>query len=356
MAELDQEVLKSVSHRQLSLEDFDKLYQIDDLNERNKVLEDIGTPNFNQALSYKLKKQNIVKKLPLVKEFVKKHHAKKINRSETYGSKYAGLETNIRFYDWDPETPLINIKADDPRKLYYCIDEDWGTVGFYVERPRVAPKKRPQKEIDREKYIDETRTKLSNLTADMYHLRESFINTVVLTQKNTEIMLRGAVTAAALHVVTYMQGISKPIYDCLGIDTSTYCAGREEIAVKEIQNGDKKCYPKVIYAAFSDRADSGYYAGYAYTFPVYSPNYKLNALYEWLISLGYEMSDEEKALQNGTHPLFVDKDAPAEATPSSAEWNDGEQMSLEEGAVDKPRQEDSPEDIVGQLKEKFDIK
>ena len=31
----------------------------------------------------------------------------------------------------------------------------------------------------------------------------------------------------------------------------------------------------------------------------------LDALYAWLELMGYEMSDDEKCLQNGTHRLFT---------------------------------------------------
>lgn len=34
----------------------------------------------------------------------------------------------------------------------------------------------------------------------------------------------------------------------------------------------------------------------------------IDRLYEWLTALGYEMSDDEKGLVSGTHPLYVDKD------------------------------------------------
>ena len=36
----------------------------------------------------------------------------------------------------------------------------------------------------------------------------------------------------------------------------------------------------------------------------YEKNEKLDFLYKTLTELGYEMSDEEKALQDGTHELF----------------------------------------------------
>lgn len=50
MARLDQRILKEVSQRQLSLADFDKLAQLDSVEERNACLQFIGTGNFNQTI------------------------------------------------------------------------------------------------------------------------------------------------------------------------------------------------------------------------------------------------------------------------------------------------------------------
>lgn len=36
----------------------------------------------------------------------------------------------------------------------------------------------------------------------------------------------------------------------------------------------------------------------------HNPNDELDRLYDFLTALGYEMSDDEKAMQNGTHELF----------------------------------------------------
>lgn len=41
----------------------------------------------------------------------------------------------------------------------------------------------------------------------------------------------------------------------------------------------------------------------------YEANDALDALYAFLVSIGYEMSDEEKAMQNGTHQLLNEEGA-----------------------------------------------
>ena len=41
---------------------------------------------------------------------------------------------------------------------------------------------------------------------------------------------------------------------------------------------------------------------------LHKPNNDLDHLYDFLISLGYEMSDEEKAMRDGTHQLLSRRD------------------------------------------------
>lgn len=44
------------------------------------------------------------------------------------------------------------------------------------------------------------------------------------------------------------------------------------------------------------------------TYELKDKNAQLDIIYDWLCSLGYEMSTEEQQLQDGTHPLFKTKE------------------------------------------------
>ena len=61
----------------------------------------------------------------------------------------------------------------------------------------------------------------------------------------------------------------------------------------------------MIYARLGDRKSEGYFRSYwnSYTMQ-HEENEKLDRIYALLVKLGYEMSDDEKALQDGTHELF----------------------------------------------------
>ncbi len=309
MAELDQETLKSVSSaRQLNIGDFDRLAQLDDIEERNALLADIGTVNFNSSLASKLKKQNIDKKLPLVRQELKLHKAKKIEQSQAWYD-YERLGEQIRFYEWDPQTSLLPPEAaQHTDKLYYVIDVTYGTLSFYKELPKKKPQKRPQAEIDREKLIDGVRTELTEKTADFCRLRHDFIQGLHATSKNIDQILAGAVTAAMLHVVTYVRSDSTRVNEILGVDENVPYDEKLNRRLQILGERGKAVYPQIIYTAFGDGKENGYVGGAVKDYPEHRENKILDALYDWLCSLGYQMSDEERALREGTHILFEDPD------------------------------------------------
>lgn len=309
MAELDQGVLKEVSARQISLDDFDRLAQIEDLEKRNKVLEQIGTNNFESAVLREINEQKKAKILPYVQKWIKEHHGNKISWSETYGGKYDVLE-NLRLESIEEGQELL--KAEKmPEKLFYCVDASCGWVKLCRARPKASPVKRPKKELDREKYVAETREKLDALAEECYHLRCAFIETLRVSSRNADAILCGAVAACALEVMSYVHTDSNAVSRLFDAQNLPY-EERNATVLQKLLGGESEVYAKVIYAAWGDRADNAYHGGYRGYFPEHQKNAGLDALYLWLESLGYQMSDEEKQLQDGTHPLLVDKDEVSE--------------------------------------------
>lgn len=61
----------------------------------------------------------------------------------------------------------------------------------------------------------------------------------------------------------------------------------------------------MIYARLGDCKSEGYFRSYWNSYAMkHEENEKLDRIYALLVKLGYEMSDDEKALQDGTHELF----------------------------------------------------
>lgn len=310
MTELDQSVLQSVADRQISILDFDKLAEIEDVSVRNACLQSIGTNNFNQAVNSSIRKQEVKKNLPTVKAEIKKLHANKIERSATYGGKYHRVAyINLANPDYDALIPL----ESESRKLYYCIEESYGEASLYVDAPKAKPVRRSASEIERQKRVDEAWASIREKTSVAYGLRCNFVADIAYSGKNSTKVLMGALAACVLHVVSYVQSTgSNDICRMLGVPED-WSQGRASIAVEKMKDVNPKDIPHIIYATFADRTELGYFGGYQKEFPRHSTNAVLDGLYNWLISLGYEMSDDEKSLRDGSNSLFHCEQEPAAA-------------------------------------------
>ena len=123
MAELDQKKLKEVSTRQISLMDFDRLAQIEDLDLRNECLDKIGTNDFDLAVKKAVKHQNVNQNMPQVKAWLKSVKAKKLQRSETWNGKYERIGNTIYIDKWaeDVNKPKDGIES---KKVFYYLGEN----------------------------------------------------------------------------------------------------------------------------------------------------------------------------------------------------------------------------------------
>lgn len=88
MTELNQDTLKQVSDRQTSLEDFDRLNEIKNIEARNKVLAQIGTNNFENELAKALKAQETAKRKENWERLFKERGMKELPYSDIWKKIY----------------------------------------------------------------------------------------------------------------------------------------------------------------------------------------------------------------------------------------------------------------------------
>lgn len=308
MTELDQVKLRDVSRRrQINLYDFDELAKIENLDERNSVLEAIGTADFDRSVRYAINKQNIQKVLPVVKELLAKTKLKEIQRQDRFSTKWGSNGRSVYFANWKDEykEKILTSKADA-----YYLDVDYGNLEFYV---RVRKPEKPQlteAEIEREKAVRKTWAEYKEMLQLHYDLRREFVNKISYTDRNKMLVLQGALIASSVYLVNYGGADRKKIEQLIGITTNTYDPRREEKSFKFLFNEkNQKDFPKLVYYLFDDNA-SPYSSGtYEAQFPEYKPCWRMRALYAWLEALGYESSLEEQQLLDGTHDVFKRKEA-----------------------------------------------
>lgn len=301
MMELDQEKLREVSKRQLSLSDFDKLAQIEDIKVRNRCLDSIGTSDFKSSVACEIRRQEAKRKLPFAKKQIKALGAKKLKSSDRYSSKYESITGFIFFADWDEGMPLLE-KAHQG-ELFYCLDDD--SVQFFQKRKRAAPEKKSPEQQAKEKRISDAWAVIHEQAAVAYQLRSDFVKGLHYTQKNANLILKGALLAGILKATDYMGSNRDAIMDMLGQDKGNYARDRGVKVLAAFATADPENYPALIYALFDDGPKEDCTgSSYQKQYPEYYPSSKLTGLYAWLMDLGYEMSSEEKAMQDGSHEVF----------------------------------------------------
>lgn len=301
LTELNQTTLKEVvDTRQISLSDFDELAKIDDLKKRNEVLEKIGTRDFEFAVSSTIREQNIKKFLPAVKTAVKMLKAKKINESQTYGSDYDRI-CELRIADWDNEKSKIPTETSEP--LFYVLDERWGELKLYKKhkRTRNVEKKSPE-QLAREKKIRNKWKYINEKSQIFWELRKDFVNKLSVTNKNKVLVLHGALVGGLFGDICYNGSNRNEVVKILGYDDKFQ--DRDKRFIEAVSKAEQKDYAKLVWAMFNDDERNTVIRGYEGNEPKYDPSYKIIAVYEWLKTLGYKMSESEINLVYGKDPVY----------------------------------------------------
>lgn len=296
IAELDDDTLRAVSGRQVDLADYDKLNQIEDMETRNKVLADIGTSNFDNAIKKALEAQKIMRIRKQWGDILTKYGAVKIGYDEAYDAKYAQLG----YVEGEPDEKTVKEYKEKYGKLYYAYG--YGST-IYIRGDKIdgeneeiiaARKEQEQRAMQRNK-LEELGNRAFKLRFDFiknYNFSDSKKN----IKKITDWMcLREIVSMMCVGMFTGIikyEASQKRFNELFGDDLD---------AVKKfIDNHPEKALLMNVYAQWCDSEDRD-----CYDWDLrFKENEMLTLLYQCLCNLGYEMSDEEKAMVTGTHELY----------------------------------------------------
>lgn len=290
LLELDQDKLKETMGRRATLADYAELEKIEDLELRNEILEYIGTSDFDwklrRAIEDEKRQKHFDEILRGIKEFATEIDPDNTNNL-TYDTAYYGR----------PSDKLVIPDDIDEVEYFYCIRYDY--IYIYYKDPE---SEEIDKEEERKRAIrDEKGKKLEELTRIAYELRQDFIKNVSNTKarKNIETIIESNLYAMA---ESYSALDYKELAEIIDIDISD----NEDVELKDIVRHMWKKPESYLLAATYCKLDSdglGYFDSWDCS---HRPNKKLDYIYNLLEKLGYKMSEEEIALQNGTHKLFRD--------------------------------------------------
>ena len=304
MAELDKKKFEQAVELQITMDDLDKLGQIEDLKKRNELLSKFGDSNFDWMVHAAIKKQKADKVRPKVMKAIADAKIKPIPEKDKYNiyGKYES-KSGWRFEldKWDGKSRFIPEADGD---LYYR--ENGTDIEFYekTKKQKAEPVKKTPEELEKEKKIDLAWKTIERVQQTARELRRAFVRTMNVSPKNAMEMLQWALIAAGGMVMDYYKP-EKTLRDMAGLENEWNIPVRVDSISKYIRDLPQSKWPELIFLMFEgDGNGSGYAYGGRYDYPHWQASKHIDFCYEWLTHFGYKMSDEEIKMMSGTHPVF----------------------------------------------------
>lgn len=315
IAKLDPKLLVKACGRQVSFGDFDKLEQIEDIKKRNDLLNIIGTSNFDYRLQQALRNQAIEKDKVLWRKLLTTCKWKFIEAENS---------NNLVFLDSVSDTKNVSVESikeafkekypdgNIPTGLLFSFWDSWDKVLVRFYREQTEEEQKEQSSNDRrisqeERIRDEKKKRLQEAEKTAYKCRQEFIKNwspeVCNIQKKE---LAKFLTLRTLESITSDDYYSTNVYELAemcNIHIPDKEDDDEELHFLDISDEVQKLSIEkllviTIYLTLDDRESMSNYNIWQKF--AYSKNRVLGEVYDFLESIGYEMSDTELALQNGT--------------------------------------------------------
>ena len=297
LLDLDPDAFKKSVTRGGTLDDFAKLDEIQNPERKNEVLKSVGTANFNNALHQAIEDEKWETRVNNYREFLSTF-AEEIDERPS-GVTYCGCR-----YRYNESQPFDMPDDTATRKYYFMIKSSY--VELYADpvEQDTTPCEKTDEQLQREaaeKALQERRAALIEAGNRAFALRHEFMQGYVKKSKHRPAILSFAAntifdaTYLDLSEVAEFLGTSPP--ENSDDDAEVVC---RKMINEKLQEDPESTLAKIAYMGLGDCASDSYSSWSM----IYAENPELDGLYRHLCELGYEMSDEEKALQDGTHELF----------------------------------------------------
>lgn len=295
LCELDEEAFKESQIRQPTLADYDRLNQIKDIETRNKLLESIGTNNFDNLLYSAVKKQETEEEKEKIEKLCLEHGMTKVQN-------YDEIPSNYSYAGLFALKDLVGKDFADGRKRYFYFAYG-SNIYIYAETSKKQEKNDPEEE---KRKLEEQRW-------------DKLVEQAEEIDERCEALRRGFMLDTNFNDSNKKQELVKFIVNQVAAGASRNVRRFSEV----VENQDYKNIDSYINEHWND--DSGrmlmatayalcqrtyeklsfIYVGYSSKTISRKNSPDLNKFYALLCKLGYVMSDEEIQLRDGTHPIYT---------------------------------------------------
>jgi len=300
------DALESVQGRPIKIEDYESLYKINKKKSRETLFKLLGTPNFDYQIKQELENQEREerqkKAVVLMKNVANKGTYEEANKGTMLWRAYNYISAK----DLEELEKKVESLKESVEHYWFDDSKNWKGMGLYTkEKQKVEKPKETKQEKERKARI----AALKEAFSIAYELRLAFVQQFSVTTKSLL-----AVEAMAIDALFFGDYLREDTFrDYAGIkekfrnswDKTEKGDSFAEAAAKVFTEKftGKQSANALVVGAFC-RFDASGFSTYDTYDGKYRPNEKLSKLYSHIVQLGYEMSDDEIALLDGTHKLF----------------------------------------------------
>ena len=299
---IDKNKFQKAEERGATLEDYIKVAEIEDKKLRDKVTDSIGTSNFNWTLLEARKKEMEKKKLPIIKADMKRLGVKCDENLRTWVDGYKVVKS-IPMDEF--EAGCADDVAGTPGKELFWNTVQNNTVNIFKKLPK--QKKEAPKKSEAEIHAIELREGLKQISRKAYESRKEFILNFTAAKKYEKELDEWAFEVVKLSLSGAYQGTDWGlICEATGTGYEKYMYQiKTEVLEKLLEENSHNGKLVIVAAKSAGSKDEAYFVkNYGDEVPTWTKDEYLDLTYKYLCKIGYEMSDEEKALQDGSHVLF----------------------------------------------------
>lgn len=295
LCELDEEAFKESQIRQPTLADYDRLNQIKDIETRNKLLESIGTNNFDNLLYSAVKKQETEEEKEKIEKLCLEHGMTKVQHHDE-------IPNNYEYTGTFAIKDLIGKDFADGRKRYFYFAYG-SNIYIYAEAFKKQEKNDAEEEKRKleEQRWDELAEQAEEIDDRCEALRRDFmLNTNFNDSNKKQELVKFIVPQVAM-------GASSKAYKFSEIAESQDDESIDSYISEHWNNDSGRMLMATAYALCQTGYERFSFICVGYSSKTISRrnNPDLNRFYSLLCKLGYVMSDEEIQLRDGTHPIFT---------------------------------------------------
>ena len=307
---LDQKKFQKAEERGATLSDYMELDKLESVEDKNAVLDKIGTQNFQSALKSAIEAQAVRKKLAEWAEAAGKFALQIERKDEVNGEK-----VEMRYYRsldrWNLSGEVIAPEDAEEVRYFYVLTDRGITIYKDARNEKDSAEEEARRE--RQRLEDQTQNEFKAVAKAHFELRRDFIKGLsnsAFKKNMTEVSLFCAAAAEAMG--GYRSDLDPEL--CAYLLGMRFTEEDEELSACEIpaiRSAAEKQPEKLIfclcYSAIDGPTESYYdyhwrSGGYVYEA---GENDTLDRIYDALTALGYDLSDDEEAMRNGSHELLA---------------------------------------------------